>query len=142
MPPAGGILDSSPANHLDVESLPGSGPLTLQWSAHPGYLICAAHIQLAGGSAASPTYAFPSYPTPLPLGGQYNEAAGGPGSAISSITLKIAKTPEPVGSSCNDPEESTLLGNNPPQGAEIPCLDRGSGSFADPATAQAQAAPR
>jgi hypothetical protein len=110
MPPAGGILDSSPANHLDLVSLPGSGPRTLQWEAHPGYLICATSIQLADGSIATPTYAFPSYPTPLPLGGQYNEATG---SAISGITVKIAKTPAPVGSSCNSPEESTLLGNNP-----------------------------
>jgi hypothetical protein len=108
MPPFSN-LNPVQSRHIQLISLPGSGPMTTEWWATPGYLICSAHLQLADGSVASPTYLIPSA-TPTPIGGQYDEAAGNPGSALNTITITTAKYPVPPGSSCRYPQESSLIG--------------------------------
>jgi hypothetical protein len=94
---------------IDILQFPNGDPTTTEWSVPAGYFICATRLQLADGSVASPTYVFPTA-TPTPIGGQYDETAGDPGSALATITVTAAKSPVLPGASCDYPQESTLTG--------------------------------
>jgi hypothetical protein len=77
------------------------------WTMKPGYVVCSVRMQLQDGALVPPTAVFP-YPTPTPTGGQYDETAN-PASRFSSITITAARSLVPAGSSCNYPQESSLL---------------------------------
>jgi hypothetical protein len=102
-------LSLTPGSHIELIPFFGGGPTTTEWLVPAGYFICGTRLQLANGSVAQPTYSFPSG-TPTAIGGQYDEAADDPGSALSIITVMAAKSPVPPGSSCRYPQESSLIG--------------------------------
>lgn len=79
-------------------------PWLVEWSVKPGYVICNARIQLRNGSLVRPTRLIP-YSTPTPTGGEYIEPHK-THSALGSIVVTSAKSPVPLGSSCNYPLES------------------------------------
>ncbi len=94
--------------HINVGgAFPPGAPATVYWFLSPGYVICSAKVQLAGGATVAPTTVLP-YPSPTPLGGQYDESSD-PASHYTAITITAAKSPVPPGRSCNYPVKSTLF---------------------------------
>jgi len=103
------MLSPTPSLHIRLIYLPSGGAQTTEWSVPAGYVICSTRLQLADGSVAPPTYVIPSG-TPTPIGGQYDEVVGDPGSALNTITITAAKSPVPPGTNCRYPQESSLIG--------------------------------
>jgi hypothetical protein len=111
MGPGDARLSFDPGNHIELIDGPPlayNGPASMEWSVPPGYVICSTRIQLANGSVVPPTDVFP-YSTPTPTGGQYDETSD-PASAVNTLTIAAAKSSVAPGTSCNYPQESSLIG--------------------------------